>query len=87
MNAIVNTPTLPADEGRENLIRAALGRFGLTWLGKVSWNEANWRLVQRSVARGESKLSSTGALVVETGSHTGRSPMDKFIVLNEDTAP
>jgi phosphoenolpyruvate carboxykinase (ATP) len=86
MNASASAPALPADEARECLIRSELGQFGLIWLGKVSWNEANWRLVQKSVARGEAQLSSTGALVVETGAHTGRSPQDKFIVLDESTA-
>ena len=74
------------DEGRDQLIRSQLAGFGLRWLGKVSWNEANWRLVQKSVARGESRLSATGAVVVETGAHTGRSPKDKFIVLDDETA-
>ena len=74
------------EEGRDQLIRSQLAGFGLRWLGKVSWNEANWRLVQKSVARGESRLSATGAVVVETGAHTGRSPKDKFIVLDDETA-
>lgn len=85
MNAIAPGPALLADEARDCLIRSKLGQFGLIWLGKVSWNEANWRLVQKSVARGEAQLSSTGALVVETGAHTGRSPKDKFIVLDDST--
>ena len=84
----MQTHALPTalDEGRDQLIRNELGRFGLSWLGKVSWNEANWRLVQKAVARGEAQLSATGALVVETGQHTGRSPKDKFIVLDGATA-
>ena len=74
------------EEGRDQFIRSQLSSFGLRWLGKVSWNEANARLVQKSVAREESRLSATGALVVETGVHTGRSPKDKFIVLDDETA-
>lgn len=43
-------------------------------------------LVERAVARGEGKISETGALCVETGKYTGRSPNDKFIVKDEVTA-
>jgi phosphoenolpyruvate carboxykinase (ATP) len=37
-------------------------------------------LVAHAVRRGEAKLSVDGALIVETGIHTGRSVQDKFVV-------
>ncbi len=43
------------------------------------------RLVEQAVLRGEGQISATGALSVETGKYTGRSPKDKFIVKDELT--
>lgn len=37
-------------------------------------------LVQQTVSLGQGELNSTGALVIQTGEFTGRSPQDKFIV-------
>ncbi len=43
-------------------------------------------LVEAAIRRGEGLLSKDGALVVETGRHTGRSANDKFIVKDAETA-
>ena len=83
MNAL--SPINSLNEGRDGLIRQQLARLGLTWLGAVSWNESVPVLMKKSLARGEAALSSTGALLVETGQHTGRSPHDKFIVRDAST--
>ncbi|MEZ5945345.1 MAG: phosphoenolpyruvate carboxykinase [Hyphomonas sp.] len=50
---------------------------------RKNWNEA--RLYETSVASGESRIAQGGALVVETGQHTGRSAKDKFTVRDDST--
>lgn len=43
------------------------------------------QLIEKAIERGEGFLTSTGALRVETGKYTGRSPKDKFIVKEATT--
>lgn len=48
----------------------------------------NWReeaLYEAAIRRGEARVAKGGALVVETGQHTGRSARDKFTVRDETT--
>lgn len=62
--------------------------FGFRDLKAVYWNLAAAPLYEQSLARGESQLARGGALCADTGSHTGRSPKDKFVVkdaLTENT--
>ena len=51
---------------------------------KVSRNLSSEELYEISHTNGEGKLSKHGALVVETGKHTGRSANDKFFVEEND---
>jgi phosphoenolpyruvate carboxykinase (ATP) len=43
------------------------------------------QLVEEAINNGEGTLSSSGALAIDTGKFTGRSPKDRFIVLDDIT--
>lgn len=42
-------------------------------------------LVEATIRKGQGQLSDTGALVVNTGKYTGRSPKDRYIVEDDLT--
>jgi phosphoenolpyruvate carboxykinase (ATP) len=67
-----------------NALRQAIADSALS----VSDNAIAAELVARALQQGGAKLTAHGAVSVETGAFTGRSPKDKFIVrdeLTEDT--
>ena len=59
--------------------------IGLTGLAAVHWNLEAPRLYEEALRRGEAQLARGGALVATTGSHTGRSPKDKYVVRDAGT--
>src|SRR5580658_600452 len=65
---------------------AALTGTGLSGALSVHPNLQAAPLVELALQRGEGKLSADGALVVTTGTHTGRSAKDKFIVDEPETS-
>ena len=52
---------------------------------EVYWNLSPESLVKKTVELGQGHLSDTGALCVDTGAFTGRSPKDRFIVRDHIT--
>ncbi|MBQ0818887.1 phosphoenolpyruvate carboxykinase (ATP), partial [Microvirga sp. HBU67558] len=58
---------------------------GLRNLKRVYWNLEAPALYEQSLTRGETRLVQGGALLADTGVHTGRSPKDKFVVRDETT--
>ena len=66
--------------------RKALEEYGLVNLRNINWNLSVPVLIEHALAREEGVLASNGAFAATTGSHTGRSPKDKFIVSNEESA-
>lgn len=51
----------------------------------AKWNLRPSELIEEVIKRGEGTLTDTGALAVDTGRFTGRSPKDRFIVEDEYT--
>ena len=58
---------------------------GFRGLKAVHWNFEAPSLYEEALTRKEGQLARGGALVATTGSHTGRSPKDKFVVRDAST--
>ena len=77
----LNSPsTAPLSQGVENIFET-----GFETGAEVRANLGTAQLVEAALRGGEGRLSKDGALVVETGAHTGRSAKDKFIVRDDTT--
>ena len=63
-----------------NVKAASLEAFGIGEAVKVHWNLTTPELYTEVLRRGEGTLVHLGALAVDTGKYTGRSPQDKFVV-------
>ncbi len=57
-----------------------LNRHGIAGTEAVYWNLPPTELYEHALRNSEGSLAANGAIVCTTGSHTGRSPNDKFIV-------
>lgn len=68
--------------GNENSF--GLEDAGLTHINRAFWNLDFSELVEAAIHNNEGYLSSDGALMVNTGIFTGRSPNDKYIVNYDD---
>ncbi len=68
-------PTMRSRYGLEN--------HGFTRPGNIFWNLATPMLYELAIRNREGTVAHLGPLAVRTGSHTGRSPNDKFVVQDE----
>ncbi|HPH81632.1 MAG TPA: phosphoenolpyruvate carboxykinase (ATP) [Flavobacteriales bacterium] len=64
---------------------ASLADVGLGHVAIAHWNLTPSELVEETLLSGEGTLSDTGALAIDTGEFTGRSPKDKYVVYDEKT--
>ena len=55
-------------------------KYGFNHTGNIFRNNPPGALVEKSLLHKEGRLSRAGALCIETGERTGRSPDDKYIV-------
>ena len=62
-----------------------LKELGLGNVDTALWNLTPADLTEETILRGQGVLSDTGALVINTGEFTGRSPKDRFVVCDEKT--
>ncbi|MGH2353798.1 MAG: phosphoenolpyruvate carboxykinase [Chloroflexota bacterium] len=67
--------------------RQGLETLGIIHTRNVWWNLAPPALYEQAMLRGEGMIAAGGPLAVSTGEHTGRSPNDKFIVREPESAP
>lgn len=71
-------------------VGAHISSFGLDTHGIINagaeyWNFGTAALYEHAIRNGEAELGAGGALVANTGVHTGRSANDKFIVRHPDS--
>lgn len=64
---------------------ASVAKLGLAHVEMAYWNLHPSELVEEVIIRGQGELADSGALAVDTGEFTGRSPKDKFVVYDENT--
>lgn len=69
--------TIPTDK---------LVKLGLKIADSIHYQLSPDELIQDSLRKKEGVLSDTGALIIRTGEFTGRSPKDRYIVRDADTA-
>ncbi|RYZ20524.1 MAG: phosphoenolpyruvate carboxykinase (ATP), partial [Chitinophagaceae bacterium] len=74
----MSVPTISIPMGK-------LVKLGLTKTESIHYQSTPEELVQDTLRMGEGTLTDTGALAINTGEFTGRSPQDKFTVKDEVT--
>lgn len=64
---------------------ASVAQLGLGNVEMAYWNLHPSELIEETIVRGQGELTDVGALAIDTGEFTGRSPKDKFVVYDDNT--
>ncbi|MBT3646629.1 MAG: phosphoenolpyruvate carboxykinase (ATP) [Flavobacteriales bacterium] len=64
---------------------ASVSDFGLSGVRNAYWNLEPGELVEDTILNNQGAIASSGALAIDTGEFTGRSPKDKLIVRDAQT--
>jgi phosphoenolpyruvate carboxykinase (ATP) len=64
---------------------ATIADLGLKNVAAAYWNLTPAELIEETILNGQGALTDTGALAVDTGEFTGRSPKDRFVVCDAKT--
>ena len=77
--ASIRTASTTENLGRKNT-SYELDNYGIKEPARVYWNLNTPELYEEIARRNEGELSNYGAILVDTGEHTGRAAKDKAIV-------
>ena len=70
----------------DSAANARLAPLGISRAAQVHLNLTPAALVEEALRRNEGTLTDNGALMADTGAFTGRSPKDRFVVKDANTA-
>ena len=76
----------PSGDGAGNQDGNGLDRHGIEPSSEVHWDLSPAGLYGTALARQEGELTEDGAFAARTAPHTGRSPLDRYIVRDATTA-
>ncbi|MDQ3135637.1 MAG: phosphoenolpyruvate carboxykinase (ATP), partial [Acidobacteriota bacterium] len=85
MASVLTKENVMREEGHKRTAQG-LEILGITEAGTLYWNLTTPELYEQIARRGEGVLSAHGALIVDTGEHTGRAAKDKAIVREPSSA-
>ncbi|WP_153394598.1 MULTISPECIES: phosphoenolpyruvate carboxykinase (ATP) [Chryseobacterium] len=63
----------------------SLKEIGILYSKEIFWNLSEAQLISQTLRKGQGITTESGALACDTGEFTGRSPKDKYVVLDENT--